>query len=226
MATTDELRKVGPSHPEWDARRCGKRLKNGLYCTRFRSRRKDGSRRQYCPQHYNSQINREEKRVIESGYSYVLREELSAKFNYIKNEGKLLDLENELALFRTYLARGVERLNTAEGSKEFELEAEWVFDKVERLTQLILGVVKVRNDTALTVAEIHYLQQGIAKILKKYLPEESLRGAVEELYALTAAEPQTKLRYDEKVEDGIVVQGEDPIAPQFRYIRKFLEGNE
>ena len=222
MVDRDELRKVGPSHPEWNAAWCGKKLPNGLYCTKWKTRRPDGSRRDYCSHHFRGKVNADTKRVINGGSSYVLREEVAAKFNVIRSGTNLLDLQDEIALFRAYLSQGVENLNLADKPKDFMLESEWIFDKVERLTNLIVMVVKVRNDTALTVAEIQYLQQGIATILKKYLPEDVLRGAVEELFALTAVTPQVRMKCDDVFEDGKIVKGEDPIDPKFRYIRSVI----
>ena len=102
------------------------------------------------------------------------------------------------------------------------LETEWIFDKLERVSVLVERIVKIRNDTALTVAEIHFIQTQMATILKKYVPENVLRSAVEELFSLTSTEPQSRLGYSDKIIDGEVVKGESALGA-FSYLGDELE---
>lgn len=188
---------------------------------KWKSLRTDGTRRDFCVLHFERKIDTVDKRVTNKGRvtqaSYVLREEISAKFSAFINSTELLDLTKELILFRSYLSQGLEHWQELEDKFTFS-EADWVFNRVERLSKLIETIVRIRNDTALTVAEVHYIQVAVATILKKYVPTERLREAVEEIFKLTATAEHTEVDpYYDKVVDGEVVEGDCTLG-EFEYV--------
>jgi len=218
--TKEAVRITGPSHPDWNPNFCGAPLRDGRFCTRFRSLRADGSRRSGCAHHAKVSIQQSENQTMMGNYSYVLREEVSAKFNALRAKADLLDLTDELALFKALITQGIEHLSKEE---DFSLgEAEWIFDKLERVSTLVATIVKIRNDTALTVAEIHFIQVQLASILKRYVPAEQLRAAVEELFKLTSTGPQSQLGYSDRIVDGEVVRGESTLG-EFSYLEDTLQ---
>jgi len=220
VTVSTEVRTTGPSHPQWNPDFCGTPLRDGRYCVRFKSKRADGSRRPGCAHHARMSIRSSENQTTAGNYSYVLREEVSAKFNALRAKSDLLDLTDELALFKALITQGIEQLSKED---EFSLgEAEWIFDKLERVSTLVATIVKIRNDTALTVAEIHFIQVQLAAILKRYVPAEQLRAAVEELFKLTSTQPQSKLGYSDTIVDGEVVKGESTLG-EFSYLEDTLQ---
>ena len=216
----DQLGQAGPSHPEWDSHRCGFVKRSGMFCMSFKALRPDGSRRLYCYTHMADKIETAAG-VISRGHigrsSYVLREEISAKFNSFMEDMKLLDLKEELALFKAYLGQGIEKWQQNE--EGFTLaEADWVFNRIDRLSRLIETIVRIRNDTALTVAEVHYLQLGVATVLKEFVPQEKLQKAIERIYELTAKAEHTEVDpYYDTVENGVVKRGDCPLG-EFEYV--------
>ena len=174
-----------PSDPGWDARWCGWNLSGGRYCRRWTMIRIDGTRTRYCPHHQPTAVDA--ALVATKGHSYIFREELSAKVRHFMNEVDLLDLREEMALARSYLNTGLQRW-AEEGSKVTFEEIGWVFEKIDRLTQMIERVIRIRNETALTAAEIHYLQIAIGALFQKWVPLDDQRRALEDLYKMVSEE--------------------------------------
>lgn len=223
MSVRHECKLQGPSHEQWNPLYCGAKLNDGTYCVRYRVKRVDGTHAPKCPTHLKEAISREVSAVrSRERDSYLLREEVSAKFRVLRDNPNLLDLQDELAIFKAYLDAGLQRWQDSNEKLEFE-EISWVFDKIEQLSILIERIIRIRNETALTIAEIHYLQVQIAKILKKYIPEEKLRPALEELFKITSSERQTDLTYRDRIEEGIIVKGESRLGPDFAYVGDFLD---
>lgn len=211
------MKYVGPNHPDWDEKYCGWRLPGGTFCVKLRSRRADRSTRKYCHWHTEEQLDMASVRVAHGKNSYVLRDEVAAKFNAFRQNTQLLDLTEEVSLFRAYLVQGIEHWQR-EGELSLD-EINWALTGIERFSKLVETVVRIRTTTALTVAEINYLQAGVAAIFKEFVPPENLRPAIEAVFKLTANTEQTKMNYDDYIIDGVVVKGEDPLPEQWRYIR-------
>lgn len=169
-----------PGDPEWDDRWCGWPLGGERYCKRWTMMRPDRkTRTRYCPHHQPKAIDA--ALVHTKGVSYILREELSAKVRHFLEEVDLLDFKEELAIARAYLSVGLERWADAE-QKVTLPEIEWVFGKIDKYTQLIERAIRIRNETALTAAEIHYLQIAFATVFQKWIPAEHQRRALEDVY--------------------------------------------
>lgn len=231
MNTTlkDGWRQQGPEHPDWDERRCGFKKRDGAHCIAFRRRYVDGSLDERCRAHGGG--NQKQIAIAISrtaGSSYILRREVAAKFRAFNNLSDRLDLSDEIDLFRSYLAAALEKWQE-KGELELE-EVEWVMTAIEKLARLVETVVRIRNTTALTIADIVYLQAGIAKLFKTYVPPEQHRRALEELFALTQTEPGTEMKkYYDTVEDGEVVHHPDStLAPRARHILRMVDdsGND
>lgn len=207
------LKEQGPSHPDWDKRKCGHRLDDGTYCLAWRRRLADGTQGTLCGNHA-----RVTSPYFSKSRSYLLREDVQAKFENFKQATDQLDLKEELALFRAYLAKGLEKWQE-EGELEFA-EIHWVMDSIDRLSKLVQTIVTIRNSTALTMAEIQFLQLGMSQVLKKYVPTEALRSAVEDLYRLTSRGHNTLLAKNEKIIDGQVAEYDpkEGVDPKFHYI--------
>lgn len=214
-----ECRQVGPSHPQWNPNWCGKKKKDGTYCVAWRQNRADGSKMKHCHFHSRSTLYCAENWMKTGQYSYVLRAEVGAKFEAFRQRTDLLNLEEELALFKTYFSQGLTRWQeVATEENRFE-EIQWVMTQVERLSKLVETIVRIRNDTALTVAEIHYLQVNIARILKKYLTEDQLRPAIEEIFSITETNKQSRTNErTHQLIDGEVVRVVPDVDPSIKYI--------
>lgn len=207
---------IAPGDPGWDERWCGYRIGEDRYCRKWRRILPDGSHGKYCHHHARFALVLAES-VMQSG-SYLLREEVSAKFRAFAQKADLLDLTEELGILKAYLSAGLEHW-----SKEEEItleEISWVFAYIERLSNVIGTIVKIRNSTALTTAEIHYVQVAIAAVLKKFIPPDQLRAAMEALFAVTANEHQTQLKAWNSIENGVVEEGEDPLLEKWQYTRR------
>lgn len=113
--------------------------------------------------------------IIHGRYSEILKSELREKFEIAIQDQVPLDLLPELAVQRTLLKDYIARFGdgVAITGKDLHILSMLTNDVVSTATK----IVKARNDTALTVAEVKYLQIGIATLLDEFIPDTDQRRA-------------------------------------------------
>lgn len=121
-------------------------------------------------------------------YAEAFRGKLAEKFAGAINDDKPLNLLPELAVQRSLLEQWIEKVSAMNDPKIADLKNVSVLaeDVVRTATQ----IVKVRNETALTVAEIKFIQAGMLRLMEKYVPDpDRRRSFVEELRGLLPERP-------------------------------------
>lgn len=131
-------------------------------------------------------------------YSQVFRQTLAEKFLHASEDAKPLDLLPELAVQRTMLSYAIEQADSKPKPKTEDLKV--ISSLTEDVVRTAATITKVRNDTALTVAEIRYIQNGMMRLLEKYVTDPNRRrDFIAELSALVpgghddSAEPAENL---------------------------------
>lgn len=116
-------------------------------------------------------------------YSQVFRGKLAEKFGRHAEEDKPLDLLPELAIQRTMLAGYVEKISTKRSLTAGD--ARNVSDLAGDVVRTAAQIAKVRNEEALTVAELRFIKQGMMMLMEKYVPDpDRRRNFIAELSAL------------------------------------------
>lgn len=113
--------------------------------------------------------------IVTGRYSVVHRASLADKLAQFRADPQPGNLSDELALLRALFADYLERFPTGTPLK---------FDDVERLAGLLVEVSKmverisrIMNSTALTAAEVAYLQARMADLVQRYIPDPDRRDA-------------------------------------------------
>jgi histone H3/H4 len=116
-------------------------------------------------------------------YSTVFRGQLADKFLHATEEDKPLDLLPELAVQRAVLASYIEKVSNKIKVEIGDFKA--VSSLAEDVVRTAATIAKVRNDTALTIAEIKFIQIGMMRLLEKYVTDPNRRrDFIAELRAL------------------------------------------
>lgn len=106
-------------------------------------------------------------------YSKVFRGRLAERFAEAHDAGDPLDLLPELRVQRAILA---ERINQISGGRQptgDELRSVNLI--ADGVVKTAATIVKMRNDTALTVAEVKFIQIGMMRLLEKYVTDPDRR---------------------------------------------------
>lgn len=106
-------------------------------------------------------------------YATVFRGQLAEKFLHATEEEAPLDLLPELAVQRAVLAQHIEKVSNKIKVEIGDLNA------ISRLTEDVVRtaatIAKVRNETALTIAEVKFIQVGMMRLLEKYVTDPNRR---------------------------------------------------
>lgn len=117
-------------------------------------------------------------------YSAVFQGKLAEKFGAHAADEKPLDLLPELAIQRTMLAGFVEKISAKRRSLTAR-DAKSVSELATDVVRTAAQIAKVRNEEALTVAELRFIKQGMMMLLEKYVPDpDRQRNFIAELGAL------------------------------------------
>lgn len=111
--------------------------------------------------------------VIVGRYSLSHRKALADKAQAFLNDPTPADLSGELALMRALLQEYLNRYG--DGTHLPVQEIERIFGMIEAISRLVERIAKILTSTALTAAEVNYLQVRIADLLTKYVPDDSKR---------------------------------------------------
>ena len=116
-------------------------------------------------------------------YALAFRGKLAEKFSGAMTDDKPLNLLPELAVQRSLLEQWIEKVSAKNDPSINDLRS--VSALAEDVVRTAAQIVKTRNDTALTVAEIKFIQAGILRLMEKYVPDaDRRRSFVEELRGL------------------------------------------
>ena len=116
-------------------------------------------------------------------YAAAFKGELAEKFSEALGEKNPLDLLPELAANRALLDGYIAKLA---GKKVIETkDLLTVSAMTGDITRTVAAIVKNRNDTALTVAEIMFIRNGILRLMEQYVPDpDRRRSFINDLGAL------------------------------------------
>lgn len=116
-------------------------------------------------------------------YALVFRGKLAEKFAHASADEEPLDLLPELAVQRSLLAQYVEVVSGKRTVRAGDVKN--VSALAEDVVRTAATIAKVRNDTALTIAEVRFIQAGMMRLLEKYVTDpDRQRNFIEELSRL------------------------------------------
>jgi hypothetical protein len=116
-------------------------------------------------------------------YSNAFKGRLAERFAQAEAEETPLDLLPELRIQRAMLAERIEQVSGGRDPKPDELKSITLL--ADAVVRTAATIAKVRNDTALTIAEVKFIQIGMIRLIEKYVPDTNRRrDFIRELRAL------------------------------------------
>ena len=117
-------------------------------------------------------------------YATVFRGQLAEKFLHATDETAPLDLLPELAVQRALLSQHIETISQKTNKPSID-ELKSISVLAEDVVRTAATIAKVRNDTAMTVAEIKFVQMSMMRLIEKYVTDPNRRrNFIEELRGL------------------------------------------
>jgi hypothetical protein len=117
-------------------------------------------------------------------YAMVFRGALAEKFLHATEEAAPLDLLPELSVQRALLSQHIETISQKTNKPSID-ELKSISMLAEDVVRTAATIAKVRNDTALTIAEIRFIQNGMMRLIEKYVTDPNRRrNFIEELRGL------------------------------------------
>lgn len=156
---------------------CGAKTRSGKPCKR--SPMKNGR----CKLHGGASLSGADNPAFKHGrYAKYVSADIQAKANDF-SEGDILSLNDELSmqrsLFVSYLGRFKDIGNPSLG--EISTMMGWLGD----ISKTVERIVKLQNETALTGAEIKFLQIRAVDLVMKYIPQPDQQEAfISELFGI------------------------------------------
>lgn len=108
-------------------------------------------------------------------YAFAFKGKLGEHFKNMEADTNPLDLLPELAAQRALLSSFIETTSAKGEAKKADLET--ISMLANDVVKTAATIVKARNDTALTIAEIKYIQAGMIRLMEKYVPDPDQRRA-------------------------------------------------
>lgn len=164
---------------------CGAKTRSGRPCQRSPLK---GKKR--CRLHGGATPSGPDSVHYEHGrYAEVFKGELRKKFMTTQADSEPLNLLPELNVQRTLLTQYISSL---EGKTTGIKELKNVSILVEDVVKTAATIAKVRNDEALTVAEVRFIQSAMLNLLEKYVTDPNQRrNFVDEIRGLVPARLDT-----------------------------------
>jgi hypothetical protein len=116
-------------------------------------------------------------------YSKVIKESLREKLQAAEQMESPLDATQELALTRSLLTDFLERVTESGYELTSEANSHILFI-VESVSKQIDRIIKQRNETALTTAEVKAIKAGMESLVNEFVPADKRRDFVQRLRAL------------------------------------------
>jgi len=165
---------------------CGAKTRSGTPCKQKAGWGTDHVGEGKCKLHGGASHGRP---IIHGRYAKVFQGKLREKFIQSYDDPNPLDLLPELAVQRTLLAEFIGRFEggITMSARDMRVINDMANDVVNTATKM----VNARNQTALTVAEVKYLQVGIMHLIDEFIPDTDQRRAF--VSRLLGIIPQTAL---------------------------------
>lgn len=139
----------------------------------------------------------ESANYVHGRYAESFKGVLAEKFKEAEGDGKPLDLLPELYVQRALLSQYIETVTKKKTPGIVDLKR--ISMLVEDVVKTAATIAKVRNDTALTIAEVRFFQSSVTRLLEKYVPDpDKRRNFISELYTLIPGRDGTEGRQDEE----------------------------
>lgn len=171
---------------------CGARTKAGKPCKRAGAGA--GGR---CYLHGGASPGRP---CVTGRYSTVHRRSLAEKMHTFSADPTPGELWQELALQRALLDEYLDRFPDGRALPADDIER--LFGWLESIGKQTERIHRIMAQTALTVAEVNYLQAALGDLLRKYLPDDDRRALLDELKSVTGG----KMAADDDKVTKIVVE--------------------
>lgn len=156
---------------------CGAKTRSGTPC-----QRKPVAGGKRCKLHGGASLRGAESPTIKHGrYSKYLRQSLQDKLAGV-DDGNPLDLLPELQMQRALFTEYVHRFQPGITLGMGDIDA--LMGWSEQIGRMVERIVKMRNETALTQAEMQFLAARIVELVGKYVSDPDQRQAfISELFA-------------------------------------------
>ena len=152
-------------------KKCGAKTRSGGKCQR--PALKNGR----CKLHGGKTPRGAESPHFKDGrYSLYFQKDLAEKFHVNTQEKDPLNLVPELNVMRTLLSRLIEEVSRAKKIRNNQLGALAMLS--DNIRKTVATIVRARNDTALTAAEVKYILMRLTQLLEKYVPDPDSRRAI------------------------------------------------
>ena len=109
-------------------------------------------------------------------YSVKHRQAVAEKYQRFLEDQRPGDLFDELAILRALLADYLER-----SALLSQREVEHTLTLIDAIGKLVERISRILNETALTAAEVQYLQAVLADLITRYVDEEKREAFLAEL---------------------------------------------
>jgi len=120
-------------------------------------------------------------------YAAKRRESLQEKIQTFREDPDPAEMWEELALLRAVLQEWLAEVDTLD-----EDTVGVILDLQNSIRRTLDSINKIRTRSALTAAEVQYLQSRVADLFRSYVPEDRRGDAINELKKLTDAnKPQS-----------------------------------
>lgn len=149
---------------------CGATTRGGKSCTRPAGWGTSHPTEGRCKLHGGASNGR----PVEHGrYSVAHRASLADKYEQFLSDPNPGDLTDELALLRTLLQNYLDRFK--EGVTFEPGHIDRIYGMIEGIGRLVERIARILNQTALTQAEVQYLQARLSDLIVKYIDDDSRR---------------------------------------------------
>lgn len=139
-----------------------------------------------CRMHGGKSLKGAEHPNFKSGNYSIYREHISDKLKEkvaAFQDADPLDLTHELALTRALLAEFLSRFVT--GTNLDGISISIASDLIDRINKTVATISKIKNDTALTGAEVTFLAVSMVALLDRYVDDPAKREAFkQEIFSL------------------------------------------
>lgn len=115
--------------------------------------------------------------VVHGRYSAAHAAKLTERIEAHREDERPKDLSDEVALLRALLSDLLDRFTRSPNATESDA----IGDMVDRIARVAEKWARIDNQTALTAAEVQYLQSRIVDIALKYVPAERREAFASEL---------------------------------------------
>lgn len=125
--------------------------------------------------------------ITHGRYSERIPKHIEELANNLKT-GDQLDIFDELALQRALFTNYLSRFK--EGINPTLADLDYLNGWLSEITRTVERIVKIRNSTALTAAEVAFIASRIPEVVAKYIDDpERQKRFVDELFGITPASP-------------------------------------